>query len=146
MFGRTRSSKFISNDSFKIMELTLENLNEMDREMKRSARHLRAARKMYNDMKENQLSKNKNVFKANVEEGMCKGCGNVPINNAADEYCPECYQDKLANEADKWGEQLDVGDASAEEEHAKNVAKRLEEVRLDVEIPDILKADLTGLN
>jgi ribosomal protein L37E len=41
-------------------------------------------------------------------EGMCRGCGKVAINNANDELCAECYQDLLANQADKWGEQIEV--------------------------------------
>jgi hypothetical protein len=42
------------------------------------------------------------------EEGICRGCGLVEINNADDELCAECTMEKLADQSDKWGEQIEV--------------------------------------
>ena len=46
--------------------------------------------------------------KEESEEGMCSGCGKVAINNAADELCPECLMEKLADQADRWGEGVET--------------------------------------
>jgi len=39
------------------------------------------------------------------EEGMCEGCGKIPLDEH-ETLCPECHQDLLANQADRWGEQV----------------------------------------
>lgn len=38
-------------------------------------------------------------------EGTCEGCGKVPMNNAEEGLCAECYMEKLEYQQDKWGEE-----------------------------------------
>jgi hypothetical protein len=52
-------------------------------------------------------------------EGMCEGCGKVPMDNAEEGLCAECYVEKLEMQRDKWAEEpsQDITGASDDTEY-----------------------------